>query len=293
VHSVPDSGEFGDVCVGEFRDLPLTLSNSGECSLTISGISSSSPEFIVPGVDAFPLTMAPHTSVTLSLRFRPTSFGAKNATITVTSDDPASPGTLDVSGIAPSGELAVTGTTRFGAVELGSRALQTISICNVGDCDLHVTRVAFKPLTPCEKYRQGGCDREHMCDHGCRPCSDEMPHRHWYHEDDDQRYADNNESNRMRRRDKRCDCDQHCLNFEIITNPFPAEVRPGSCLDVLIEYVPTCDNAACCELVIESDDPNNPTETLFVTGRLRRTLHSTVKCWAAPQLQEILEAGKN
>ncbi|MFQ5668514.1 MAG: choice-of-anchor D domain-containing protein, partial [Candidatus Binatia bacterium] len=262
VLSIADSGDFGDTCVGDFHDLPLTLSNSGGCKLTITGMSSSSGEFLVPDVDAFPLTIAPGTAVELSLRFQPTSFGAKSATITVTSDDPASPATLAVSGTAPSGKLAVTGTTHFGAVELGVRALQTVSICNVGDCDLHVTKVAFKPLGPCEKYRHRRCGCGPDCDCECK-CHD-----------------------------KERECDQQCLNFKIVTNPFPATVHPGSCLGVLIQYVPTCDNAACCELVIESDDPDNPSQTLFVTGHLRRTLYSALKCWAAQELQEILEAGK-
>ena len=88
-----------------------------------------------------------------------------------------------------------------------------------------------------------------------------------------------------------CACDQKCLNFRILTNPFPATVHPGSCLGVLLEYVPTCDSAACCELVIESDDPDLPQRTVLVTGRLRRTFRSALKCWAAQELHEILEAG--
>jgi hypothetical protein len=86
-------------------------------------------------------------------------------------------------------------------------------------------------------------------------------------------------------------CDQSCLNFRIVTNPFPATLHPGSCLGVLIEYLPTCDSAACCELLIESDDPAHPARKLFVTGHLRRTLRSALKCWAAQELHEILQAG--
>jgi hypothetical protein len=76
-----------------------------------------------------------------------------------------------------------------------------------------------------------------------------------------------------------------------MTNPFPATVRPGSCLGVLISYRPTCDNAACCELVVETDDPNHLAKKLFVTGHLKRTLRSALKCWASQELNEILRAG--
>jgi hypothetical protein len=57
--SIADTGEFGDTCIGSFHDLMLTLSNGGHCPLSISDISSSSGEFIVPETIAYPLVVAP------------------------------------------------------------------------------------------------------------------------------------------------------------------------------------------------------------------------------------------
>ena len=278
VLSIADDGDFCKTCVCDCNDKPLVLSNSGGCKLEITGIASDSTEFLVPNVIAFPLIIDCGCSVPLTLRFQPTSFGPKSATITITSNDPLSPATLELSGTAPSGKLAITGTTHFGAVELGVRALQTLSICNVGECDLEVKKVAFKPLGPCEKYRHRCCDCGPDC--GCGGCGPGCGCGHKPERDDHHDH------------DKKHECDQKCLNFKILTNPFPATVHPGSCLGVLIQYVPTCDNAACCELVIETDDPDNLSQTLLVTGHLRRTLHSALKCWAAQELQDILKAGK-
>jgi hypothetical protein len=143
-----------------------------------------------------------------------------------------------VSGHTPSGRLTITGTADFGPVPLGDHARQTLSICNTGDCDLRVTRVAFRP---------------HPAAHGRAS-------------------------------------DQKCLTFRILANPFPATVHPGSSLAILLEYVPTCDPAEGCELVIESDDPDLPRRTVMVTGRLRQTLWSMLKCWAAHELRDILDA---
>jgi photosystem II stability/assembly factor-like uncharacterized protein len=261
--AIANAGDFGDVCVGDFADEPLTLANGGPCPLTVTGIASSSPEFIPPGVDAYPIVIAGGGSVEVQIRFEPASFGPKSATLTVSSDDPGGPRTLDLSGKAPNGVLAVTGTGHFGGVDLGRRAERTISICNVGDCDLHVTRVAFKPdpcKCPCEDC---GCGYDHGHGHGHAGG-----------------YAPGHES------------DQCCATFRIVSNPFPATVHPGSCLGVLVQFTPTCEGRRCCELIIESDDPSAPEQTLWVTGHLHRTLRSALKCWAAAELHELLEAGR-
>jgi kumamolisin len=143
VLAIADTGNFGNVCVGSFRDEPLLLSNSGKCTLTVSAITTSG-EFLAPEVVAYPLTIAPGDSLSLPIRFQPTSFGPKPGTLTVISDDPAGPRAITLSGNAPSGKLAVTGSLCFGGVKACGCAERTLSICNVGDCSLHVTGVAFK-----------------------------------------------------------------------------------------------------------------------------------------------------
>ncbi len=198
---IANSGNFGKACVGSFVDEPLLLNNSGKCTLWISDITSSSADFVPPQAVSYPLSIAPGTSLPAPIRFAPTSIGAKSATITVFSNDPAGPQSIDVSGEAPSGKLAVCGSTIFGGVTACCCADRTISICNVGECSLNVTSVAFKRKS-----------------------------KHW----------------------------------TLINNPFPATLRPGSCLCVVIRYKATEKCARACELIIESDDPETPVKTLEV-----------------------------
>ena len=141
---IANGGDLGKVCTGAFADGPLILNNSGHCPVSVSGIASSSPDFLVPQVLSLPLLIDPGGSLTVPVRFAPGSLGAKSATITVTSSDPSSPHTITVSGEAPPGKLAVTGSLCFGGVKACCRAERTISICNVGECALHVASVAFK-----------------------------------------------------------------------------------------------------------------------------------------------------
>lgn len=141
---IADSGNFGRVCVGSFADEPLLVTNSGHCTLTVTGITSNSPDFLVPEALSYPITIGPGDALPVPIRFQPASFGPKSATITVTSDDPASPVSVSVSGDAPAGKLAVTGATTFGGVSAGCCADRTISVCNVGDCALYVTSVRLR-----------------------------------------------------------------------------------------------------------------------------------------------------
>ncbi len=142
---IAGKGDFGNVCVGSFRDEPLILSNSGKCTLTITGISSSSSEFLAPNVSSYPVTIGPGDSLPVPIRFEPSSFGvAPPATLTIASNDPAGSKTIVVIGNAPSGTIAVTGSTCFGGVKACCCEERAISICNVGDCKLQVSSVAFK-----------------------------------------------------------------------------------------------------------------------------------------------------
>lgn len=140
----PTNGEYGDVCVGGHLDLPLTLLNSSPCPLAVTDITSSSGQFTVADVQSFPIRIAPGTAVTIPIRFAPTSFGSKTAIISVTSEDPAGPKTVSVSGRAPSGKLSVTGSTCIGGVKPGCLGEREISICNTGDCKLKVSSVTLK-----------------------------------------------------------------------------------------------------------------------------------------------------
>jgi hypothetical protein len=115
---VSDSGNMGEVCVGKFTDTVLTLNNNGPCKLTIFNIASSSTEFEVPSVFSYPLVISAGVSIDVPIRLQPVSVGPKSTLITITSDDPASPKLIRLSGTAPAPHLVtiVADTGNFGNV---------------------------------------------------------------------------------------------------------------------------------------------------------------------------------
>ncbi len=96
---IADHGNIGNVCLETFVEEDLIINNRGPCPLSIFNISSSSLEFMMPAVISYPLIVGAGASIEVPVRFQPTSSGPKSATLTVTSNDPASPRMVAVSGI--------------------------------------------------------------------------------------------------------------------------------------------------------------------------------------------------
>jgi photosystem II stability/assembly factor-like uncharacterized protein len=140
---MPGNGNIGNVCLGSFVEETLTINNNGPCPLSISNISSSSSDFTTPVVTAFPLIVGPGISIEVTIRFQPTTFGPKSATITVVSDDPSGPRAVVVSGVAlaPKLTLFIVDAGNFGQVSLGSFADLPLTLSNSGSCTLSVTNI--------------------------------------------------------------------------------------------------------------------------------------------------------
>jgi hypothetical protein len=78
-----------DTCAGDIGHANLHVCNTGFTDLTVSGITSSDPQFSVPA--AYPVTIAAGSCHDFDARFAPTSRGPKTATLTLASNDPLRP----------------------------------------------------------------------------------------------------------------------------------------------------------------------------------------------------------
>ena len=72
---IADNGDFGKVCLGDFADRDLILSNSGQCTLHITAITSNAAQFQMPDVMSYPLAVAPGSSTEVPIRFAPSQRG--------------------------------------------------------------------------------------------------------------------------------------------------------------------------------------------------------------------------
>jgi len=91
INVVPTSVDFGSVGRGESRDATLTVSNTGSTVLTITGITSSDPQFRVVSPTG-PFTVAPNGQQPVTVRFSPIFEGTtETGVLSIASNDPDEP----------------------------------------------------------------------------------------------------------------------------------------------------------------------------------------------------------
>jgi hypothetical protein len=145
---LPTPHNYGAILVGGNATQTFAVKNVGSANLQVNGVSltgGQSGEFaITSGGGAF--TVVPGATHNLDVRFAPTSGGPKATTLRLTSDDPDE-SQVDValsgSGTTPQ-EIDVSPTPyNYGSVSLGTSALRTFTVRNLGGTTLQVTGVSL------------------------------------------------------------------------------------------------------------------------------------------------------
>ena len=135
----PSSVNFGNVNAGSSTTQNLQLSNTGNSSVTVTQVAASGAGISVGGLGV-PVTLAPSQSVTLSVRFAPTTAGAAAGSVTVTNNDGVS-AVAAVTGTQVQPGLSLTpASASFGSVVTGNTNSQTVQIKNSGTANLTVSQ---------------------------------------------------------------------------------------------------------------------------------------------------------
>lgn len=137
----PTSLAFGSVVVGNNKSLTETLTNTGGSSLTISSASITGSGMSTTGLTV-PLTLTAGQSTTFTVKFTPTSGGAVNGNLTISSDASNPTLTIPVSGtgVAP-GTLSANPTTlAFGNVQVGNTGSLSETLTNTGGVNVIISQ---------------------------------------------------------------------------------------------------------------------------------------------------------
>lgn len=134
VIDAPSSRAFGSVRVTGTatgsRDVPI--GNTGDMPLSITNLAISGTEFTFDTAPTFPIVVAPGSSVDITINFDPSASDARAETLTITSNDPATPmATTTLTGTGVNAVIAVS-DVMFGAVTDNTTATADITVSNTG-----------------------------------------------------------------------------------------------------------------------------------------------------------------
>jgi hypothetical protein len=142
------SYDFGNVALGSNESVTFTLTNTGTGSLSILGATlegANAAEFLITSGGGA-TNIPPNNARTISVRFTPTSFGQKSATLRIANDVPGE-NPLDVP-LTGTGfgqpDITVNRTVvAYNDVRVGTTSIQEIVIVNTGLATLIVTDAQY------------------------------------------------------------------------------------------------------------------------------------------------------
>jgi outer membrane protein assembly factor BamB len=136
----PTSLDFGPQTVGKTTaPQSVTLTNTGNASLTISSISlgGANPDSFAIIGGGSGSTLAPGASQTVSLTFSPPFTGSHSASLVIVSDAPGSSRQVSLVGVGGIPGISLSPpSVEFGPVELGLQAIKNVTVTNTGTAPL-------------------------------------------------------------------------------------------------------------------------------------------------------------
>src|SRR5246127_220363 len=135
----PTNVPFGNISVGSNSSQNITLTNSGNAVVNITGATASGSGFGLSGLGG--QSINPGASVTFAATFAPTTAGNAAGSILISSNAPNSPAVITLSGAGIQGQLiANPSTASFGTVTTGSSSSQTITLSNTGSAAVSISQ---------------------------------------------------------------------------------------------------------------------------------------------------------
>jgi len=139
----PTSLDFHQVVIHQTSAaLPVTLTNNGNESLTISAITATGDFGQQNTCGSLPATLAPAASCTVNVTFTPTKTGSRTGTLTITDNTPVGQQSVSLVGSGATSALSFSpASLDFGTVSPGTSTSLTDTITNLGNTPLVMTAI--------------------------------------------------------------------------------------------------------------------------------------------------------
>ena len=139
----PGSVAFGSVAVGSNNQQTITLTNSGNASVTISAVSATGTGFSMAGLTT-PLNLAASQSTTFTTKFAPTTAGSAVGNIQITSNASNPTTSIALTGTGVQGNLTANpASINFGSLLVGASGSVAVTLKNTGTAAWQFRRAAL------------------------------------------------------------------------------------------------------------------------------------------------------
>jgi len=143
----PGSVDFGSVRVGKTKTVSVTMANSGNATVTVSGDTLTGTGYRISGI-TMPLNLKVGASLTFRLSFTPKTTGSSSGQLQLLSDASNSPLLMPLTGSGTSRYASAYGyisatpqTAQFGNVPIGTQNTQIVQLTNTGSGTLSISSV--------------------------------------------------------------------------------------------------------------------------------------------------------
>ncbi|HXX18174.1 MAG TPA: choice-of-anchor D domain-containing protein [Candidatus Acidoferrum sp.] len=135
----PGSVNFGNVVVGSSSPQTITLSNTGNSTITISQVTTTGSGFSASGISAGQ-TIAAGGTASLTTAFAPTATGTVSGNISITSTATDATISIPLSGTGTQGALTANpASISFGNLPVGDTASVAVTLTNGGTAAVSIT----------------------------------------------------------------------------------------------------------------------------------------------------------
>jgi hypothetical protein len=141
--ATPTSVSLGNVQVGTSQTQPMTITNSGTTSITVSQASVTGTRFSMSGL-TLPLTLAAGQGQGFSVSFAPQVAGTVIGSVTIASDatNPSLNIALSATAVAPGSLVSNPSSLPFGNVQTGTSQTLSVTLTNSGGTTVNISQAA-------------------------------------------------------------------------------------------------------------------------------------------------------
>ncbi len=140
IQMIPDPSalDFGTIATDSTKTMALTIKNSGNSILTVTGITNPTAPFSYVFAPVFPISLLPGSTYTVTLKFAPTADGTYSNSLTVNSDASNGDPVVQLQGIAATPTVNVPPNVTFSTIGAGSTETKSFLIQNSGQIDVKI-----------------------------------------------------------------------------------------------------------------------------------------------------------